>query len=463
MTSHAERIVRLSVRLPVWISVTLCGLAAAVLGWAYVHQPLLALLPAVLLASLPLLLSARVRFAVVVFGALFVFQSSEELTTTKLVYLFALAVAFGAALVRLPQLTATPAFSDLAPMLRASVVLFALVAISLPVSILSDVPQKDWLRDVAPYVMVASAPFFALDAQASISLAALRKMLIAGGILGTLGFTFQWLTNRDIADLGALSFGLPTLLLASIVFAYGVASLLHGHHRRLLWIAVVSFVFAMLLSTGTRLALILLAAPPAIVLGGQHLRTQRTVRLLVAAPFVALLVVVGAQSVLRVTNADERAFAGRTTLLFATGDAKVDQSYIERKRQTSASWEAFRSSPLVGSGPGKPIVWTTAFNEVRVSPSVDSPVSVLAKFGVLGLAATVFLILGFLSTLSAFRARTRLRTIPQLALIGFAAVVVAWSLLQNPYEDKGFAIGLMLLLALAAREASDATRSQASS
>jgi hypothetical protein len=34
-------------------------------------------------------------------------------------------------------------------------------------------------------------------------------------------------------------------------------------------------------------------------------------------------------------------------------------------------------------------------------------------------------------------------------------VTVAWSLLQNPYEDKGFAIGLLLLLALTVREARD--------
>ena len=41
-------------------------------------------------------------------------------------------------------------------------------------------------------------------------------------------------------------------------------------------------------------------------------------------------------------------------------------------------------------------------------------------------------------------------------LIGFGAIAVAWSVLYNLYEDKGFAIGLMLLLALATRDAADA-------
>jgi hypothetical protein len=58
----------------------------------------------------------------------------------------------------------------------------------------------------------------------------------------------------------------------------------------------------------------------------------------------------------------------------------------------------------------------------------------------------------------ALRTRTRGPTIAQLALLGFGAVSVAWSLLQNPYEDKGFAIGLLLLLALTTREAGDAER-----
>ena len=35
------------------------------------------------------------------------------------------------------------------------------------------------------------------------------------------------------------------------------------------------------------------------------------------------------------------------------------------------------------------------------------------------------------------------------------ASVAGWSLLQNPYEDKGFSIALIVLLAVAAREAAD--------
>ena len=453
--TYADRIVDFMVRLPQSAVLVVSSLVAVALGWAYVNRPTLAILPAVLLVSLPLVLSARARFVVVVFGALLVFQSSEELTNVKLLYLFALAVSFGAVLARLPTLARTTAFSDLTPMFRASLILFALIAVSLPVSIVNEVPQKDWLRDVAPYVMVACAPFFALDAQASLSDRALRAMLVAGGTLGAFGFTAHWLDKRGIADLDLVPVGLPTILLAATVFSYGVSVLLHRDRKRLGWALLTSAVLAMLLTTGTRTALVLLAAPLAIVFGSRHQRTQRSMRVLVAAPLLALLVFLSAEAVFRVTNADREALAARTSLLLSTGDTRTDHSYIERLAQTDAAWKAFRSSPIMGTGPGKPIVFETLFDGKRETPTVDSSVSLLAKFGLLGVLAAVATILGFIGTLRALRARTGRPTIAQLALVGFGAVVAAWALLLNPYEDKGFAIGLLLLLAVATREASD--------
>jgi len=174
-----------------------------------------------------------------------------------------------------------------------------------------------------------------------------------------------------------------------------------------------------------------------------------------AAPLVALLVFLSAQAVAHVTNADRDVLAARTTLLFATGNRK-DNSYVERIAQTAASWDAFRSSPIMGTGPGKPIVWLDYTNEVHLSTTVDSSVSFLAKFGLVGLVAAGFLVVGYVGTMRALRARTRAPTITQLALVGFGAVAGAWSLVLNPYEDKGFAIALILLLTVAAREASDA-------
>ncbi|MGH3134085.1 MAG: O-antigen ligase family protein [Gaiellaceae bacterium] len=460
MSQYADRLVSFTFRLPGWATLLACSSLAFALGWAYVSRSTLALLPAALLASLPLVLSARVRVVVVVFGALTVFQSSDELTTSKLLYLFGLAVAFGAVVFRLPRLVDSRAYHDLAPMLRASVVTFGLVAASLPVSMLNDVPQKAWLRDVAPYILVACAPLFALDAQASMTARALRRLLVVGGTLGALGFTVTWLTNRAIADLSFIPVGLPTFLLAATAFTYGTSMFLHGNRRRFAWVVFTSLVFAMLLSTGTRTTLVLLAAPLVIAFGSQHRLAQRSLRLAVAVPVAALLVVFGAQGVVHVTNANREALSARADLLFSTGEKREDRSYIDRLAQTSATWDLFRSSPIAGVGPGTPIVWSDSFNVVHASTTVDSPLSFLAKFGLLGLIAAGLLVAGFVSMLRRLRARTVKPTVIQLALVGYGAIVVGWSLLQNPYDDKGLAIGLILLLAVATREAEDATRAR---
>ena len=456
MSRYAYRVIDFTVNLPDWLVALMWVAPAAVFGWAIVRHPMLAVAPVGILASVPLVLSARVRVMVVVFGAVTVFQSSDELTAPKLLYLFALAVSFGAALVRLPSLLNTPGFHDLAPMLRASVLMFGLIAFSLPVSTLGGVPQTAWLRDVAPYVMVACAPVFALDAQASMSKVALQRLLVVGGTLGALGFTIRWLTNRQIADLSFVPVGLPTMLLGSVVFAYGISVLLHGDRRRVIWGVFTALVLAMLLSTGTRSTLVLLAAPLAIVVWTPRRRLQRSVRLAAALPFVALLVFAASQGVVRVTDADRGALAARARLLFSTGEGTRDRSYLDRLSQTSVSWELFRSSPVAGVGPGTPIKWADSFGRPKESTVVDSPVSFAAKFGLVGLAVAGFAVVGYLATLRRFRRRTGLPTVVQLALVGFGAVVFSLSLLLNTFEDKGLAMGLILLLALAAREARDA-------
>lgn len=440
---------------PEWTAIAGWASVAVVCGVALAVEPLVALVPVAVLAAIPLVLSARARFVVVVFGALFIFQTSDELTAPKLGYLFALMVSMGAVVLRLPSLMNSPAYEDLKPMLRASAVTSGVILASLPVASMNGVPLTGWLRDVAPYAMVAFAPLLALDAQSSMSARALRRILVAGGFLGAVAFSARWLTNRQIADLSFVPVGLPTLLLASTLFAYGVAVLLNGGRRQLAWAGLTAFVFAMLLATGTRTVLVLLAAPLAIVIGSRHLLVRRSLRIMVVTPAVVVLVLVAAQGIISATNADRNALAARTSLLFSTGERRSDMSYVDRLSQTEAAWESFRSAPLMGTGPGVPIVWTDALGKVQTWTVIDSPVSFITKFGALGLVAAGFLILGYVGSLRAFRRRTGGPTIAQLALVGFGAVVVGWTLLQNPYEDKGFAIGLALLLSVGAREAAD--------
>jgi hypothetical protein len=73
-----------------------------------------------------------------------------------------------------------------------------------------------------------------------------------------------------------------------------------------------------------------------------------------------------------------------------------------------------------------------------------------AKFGIVGLAVTAFLISCWVSLLRSLRSFDHPRT-ETLALIGFAAAVIPGVFLATPFREKGFTLGLILVLALALR------------
>jgi hypothetical protein len=418
----------------------------------FMIRPKLIELLAVLMLAVPLLLSPRLRVVFLVIGTITVF-GGPELNSPKLLFLFGAMVAFAGAFMHSRALVGTPAYTDLRPLFRASFALMVVIALSLVVSHSHGVPDKEWLRDVAPYILLAVAPLFALDAQSAFSAQALRWLIAVAGFVGAVLFTLRWYGNRDIAsDLSGGQFGLASIPAAGALFAFAIATALEDEKGRLRWLSLGSFVLASMATTGTRLTAVLLAAPLAIVVGSRRHVARRSLRLSLALPFAALLIVLGIHSQLKLVNADREAVSQRISLLFLSG-TEEDNSYFDRQDQTRAAWALFRSDPLFGVGPGHLIRWTTSSGFRRDTPTVDTPVGFLADFGLVGLLAAGMLVIAFVSVLRRLRKRAGERTTPQLALIGFGAILLAYSLLQVPFEDKGLAVALLLLLALATRDA----------
>lgn len=452
----AHRRVALRVGSQRW-TVALAAAAGAVLvGWLLVVFPPPVLLLAAVGPVLLLLSSARLRVVFVVFGGIFVFQSSPELTPLKLAFLGGAAVSVVGAVMHSRTLRRQPAYFDVAPLLRASMAFVVLVLVSLPVALAYGSSPTAWLRDVAPYVLFAAAPLLALDAQSAWSAHALRLLLLIAGIIGCAAFTAAWLSARGIASVPPV--GLPTLLLGAALFAYAVAMVLEGRRGNLVWALIASLVFAGLVSTGTRSAAVLLIAPVAVVIGSRQKRATRTYRLLVVVPAIALVVVFGVRSAVTATGADANALSTRIELLTQTG-SETDASFLERRRQTQGAWDMFVAAPILGQGPGRPIAFTDAGGNSAEWQNVDSPLGYPAKFGLVGLLPLAVLGYGFVLTLQRLRRRSRAITPAYLALIGYAAVVVGRSALQVPFDDKGLASGFLLLLALALAEAGDRGRS----
>jgi O-antigen ligase len=436
-----------------WALAGLALLLALAASWLWQSRPMLIELAAVLLLALPLLVSPRVRVVYLVVGTVAVFGTTG-LTPSKLAFLFGAGVALVGALRRSRALAHTAAYKDLRPLLHASFVLLFVIVLSLPVSQLNGVPKKDWLRDVAPYVLLAWAPLFAFDAQSAFSLRTLRRMIALVGLGGAGIFMIHLLHGRQIATVYSGDAGLVTFLLTAALFSFAIAIVLDGEEGRLRWLALGSLVLAMLASTGTRSVATLLAAPFAIAIGTRRRMAQRSLRLAVTVPIAALLVVLGTQSLLKLTNADSSAVTQRIDILFRSGTTS-DQSYAYRLREIHSAWALFKSEPVFGVGPGHVIPWRDDNGNLFQNTFVDPSVGFLPDYGIVGLFAVAFLVASFISVIRRLRRRTGERTTAQLGLLGFGAVVLAYSFLQLPFEDKGLSVGLLLLLAIAASEASE--------
>jgi O-antigen ligase len=433
------------------IAALVSALVAATIGAGVAMKPVAAVLPAGLLGAVLLLVDARARLLFVVFGTLLTLQSSNSLGPIKLAYLAGVVVSLAGALFALSRSTDWFRRGLAMPLFRGSLTISALISISLLVALDHGVGRTDWLRDIAPYAFFAVAPIFALDAQWAFSRTALVRVLVCAGVLATISFSTYWLEHRHIANLPFSSFALSSFLVPAALVAYAIGAALHSNRRRVLWLSLAALVFALLAVTGTRSTLILVLAPIVVAIGARRYLSARFFRLAAATPLALLVIAAAAYSVVEVTDASTSRIGERITTLKESGTAG-DASYRDRQAQGQVALDVFSSSPVFGGGPGTYFNWTVANGEKRSAFIIDSPMAYPAKFGIVGLGALAFLIVSYASFLrSIFRLN---HPSPEtLALAAYVAIGIAVSFLTNPLEDKGWTLGLVLLLALVLKAA----------
>jgi O-antigen ligase len=420
-------------------------LVSVATGVGLAVEPMLAVLPIGALASACLLVDGRARIVFVVLGGLFIFQREQGLDMSKMAFLALFAVAFVGAFLNVRTLRDSPAYRLTRPLLAASTAFAVLAVFSVAIAHNNGTPLVGWwLRDTAPYLLFASAPIFALDAQSSLGRRRLVTLLVTAGMIGAVAFAIHWLDRRGIADFQASRLGLASHFVPAALFAYAMSAALHA--RSIRWLAVAAPVLALLLVTGTRTNLVLLVAPVAIALATRRHRATRTFRLALFGPIAIAITLVIGLGVLRMANANEEYLTKRISIFKSTGSSS-DASYIERRRQTHAAWEVFKSNPVLGSGPGTVFEWETIDRKSAADFLIDTPLTFPAKFGLLGLAILVFIIRQYWLFMRGL-IRGREATAGYLGLVGYLAIVVLSAIALSPFENKGFSFGLMLLLAL---------------
>ena len=403
------------------------------------------------------------RAAIVVFGGMLALQSSNDVDPWKLTYLAAAGIAVCGSLLAVYGMRGRHLVASARPWLIASAVVIAILALSLPVALAGGTKPMDWLRDAAAYALFAAVPWLALDAATSTTSGRLVAMLMVASAVSILSFGIEWIERRHLADLPIDRLTLPSFFLAAAFFAlsWAMAQSSSGR-RRLMWSLLGGLGLGLILLTGTRSTVVLLAAPAAVAL--LLLRAKRIVGfvaligLAAAQVLLAVLIVIAGQSVIRWASEPPAGPSVEgpgspqpptTTERLDTIDdvvAGADNSLRERIAQTRAAVDALLDAPLLGVGPGHRFPWPNYAGEMRAGFTLDSPVIVLAKFGILG----IVLVLAICVAYARF-ARQLWTTAPWTAVstlsVAYGAVAVIWLPLGWPVEDKGFSLSLILILA----------------
>jgi len=414
--------------------------------------------------------NGRTRMVAFVFGGLLVLQSSDTLDLAKLSYLVLVGATIVSAIAATWRQRDSRDFSGIGPWLAISVAFAGVVAVSLPVALAHGTGLVPWLRGAAPYGLFAAAPLIALDARRVVSAReAVGWMMTAAG-LAAISFSVYWLERRQIVDLAIDRMVLPSAQLAFAGFAVACAFAFRSRWV-VPWAVAAGSILGLLLITGTRTTLLIIAIPAILAVVGRPGWRQAVTAVTVGAATAVIVVVltVGAlSSQIQAIGptpssspaANEAHEAPRPGLIgerlgsvgTLVGESGSGQSLTERIAQTQAALSVFVANPLLGIGPGALYTWTNSSGLTVESSTLDTPLMVAAEFGMLGILACLAFIAVFIWFIG-FNGRRIGRSAEQLSVVGLAATFGLTGILGPPMDDKGaaYALALVLVIALSAR------------
>lgn len=408
-------------------------LAVASLGLAY---------------SVGLLFSARLRLVTVLVGSLLTLQSSSSFGLAKAAFAALVLAAVAGAAISLASPDARDWRNRSASLVASGALLGLLIVLSLPIALSYGTPLQSWLRDAAPYVLLAATPLLAIDAARAFSQRTLATALLLAGGLGGVSFMLIWIARRGLAVPLVERLTFPSFLLATAAFCYAVACAFFADRNRVPWLIAAAGLFSALMVTATRSTLILLIAPLlAPIVSGRRLRNVS--RAMIYAPILVFAAVVMSYALLSVLNLDVDAAVNRlSTVTRMLSSPTLDASGEERVAQTSAAWRVFEEHPVGGMGLGHEFVWTPRGSlTAKRGFGIDTSVAYLAKFGLLGLIGGIpFVVIAIITCVRRYPGEDT--SASRVAAILYFAVVLVLSLLGPPFEDKGFDLALIIILAM---------------
>lgn len=304
-----------------------------------------------------------------------------------------------------------------------------------------------WVRDATTFILIPIGIVYGIDAGLSLKIRTLQGMFAVLGILAAFVYLTSWLVRRQqlppSAELPLLSssmISIPVICMSLTLYFTSRARL------RYIWGLIAVLQMLMLVSAGGRSSVLYCTAIVLFVSASALFTRWGVVRLLILLG-VAAGVTVGFFTIY--APYVRSSFLSNRLDWFSDVSFEAvekDGSGEARLRAYRIMWEAFLDKPLLGNGFGYsyPPVSAAAIDVF----TLDTPLVYLAKFGVIGTFAILFAVVGLV------RACVRLahqRAERLQVLMMWGAAIAAWmATLPSgaPTEQKGFGIGLAVLIAV---------------
>lgn len=411
-------------------------------GAAVALQPLVVLAPVGFIAVVALLSSPKVRALFVVFGGIIILQSSQNLSAPKIAYLGGVVLCFVIALVDMRV------ERDQKTLLWGSALVAFVIVISFISASIHGTSVSNWVRDAFGYALFAGSPILAFDF-ANGGHRFILRLFLASGLVATVSFTAEWISNHGVGYLPINKFALSSFMFVAATFAYACASLLLRERPRIVWLGVAVFTSSALVLTGTRSSLALLAAPITMLLAPSVWSATRAAK---TVAFTGLLAVIVAGAVAFAGSAlgsnANGALERVVSTLSLTNTSGTNSSNETRITVTTLAWKTYKSAPLFGVGAGYTWVYALPYQtstgvESQSGLTIDTTLAVVAEFGAFGFVILLY----YLWTLGRYVWR-RESSPSVLCMLGVAGVFAAYSLTTNAFEDKGLGLVFALLIAM---------------
>lgn len=369
-------------------------------------------------------------------GALFVFQSSQDVNSQKIFY----TVYFCATAAVSFLYSQSRVFDQSRQTFGLASVGLVIVAISF-VYVLIDGLTETAIRNFIPYLLFGLAPSIGIALGNAFSSTLLKNALVLVSVLSALLTFTDWISRRGATDLFS-KIGLASATLAALGFSVAIWSSIYSHGaKRLVFSLLSGFILIAMLSTGSRTNLLfLLALVPLLgrnrraVRDEPHGTTTRKRSFLKSSLQIAAVGLSGFFLLQSLNLADyiiSRLINLNQTLLT---NAFEDQSFLLRQSAYDFGLAKFEEAPLFGGG----------FDQNFSGPLGDTPFSALLKFGLFGF----FICAGWFVYLNKKKRSINGSQETSKAISGWLLVLIGISFSGPVFEDKSTALAVVFVVAI---------------